>query len=104
FPFPEESTGDVKRSFIYVPEGVVWHRMGQKYPTRFVNEVFAIKEYQPGGISDRSRARLISVENARATVLCAEEIMKCGRRLRIKHAFRSYANYVRYSLHARFNL
>jgi len=102
FPFPEDVTGAVKLSAIYMPESLVWHRMGRKYPTRFVNEVFAIKEYQRGGITDRGR--LIHIENAKATLLYIYEVLTCGRRLPLKHTIKYYSNYIRYSLHEKLAL
>jgi glycosyltransferase involved in cell wall biosynthesis len=102
FPFPENVNGPVEQSFIYFPESIVWHRMGRKYPTRFVNEVFAIKEYQKEGISNRTR--IIQAENAKAYLLGIYEILTCGRRLPLWYAVRQYSNYVRYSLFEKLNL
>jgi glycosyltransferase involved in cell wall biosynthesis len=45
FPFP---VFDGER---YMPEGVVWNRIGRQYLMRFVNEVLGRKEYQAGGVS-----------------------------------------------------
>lgn len=45
FPFP---LFDGER---YIPEGVVWNRIGRKYQMRFVDEVLQVKEYQVGGIT-----------------------------------------------------
>lgn len=102
FPFPEDVNGAVKHSFTYIPESIVWHRMGRKYPTRFVNEVFAIKEYQPGGISDRSR--IIQAENSKATLLVIYELLTCGRKLPLGLAIRQYSNYIRYSIYEKLKL
>ncbi len=102
FPFPEDVNGPVKHSFIYIPETVVWHRMGRKYPTLFVNDVFAFKEYQRGGISDRSR--MIQAENSKATLLVIFELLTCGRKLPWRLAVRQYSNYIRYSIYERLNL
>jgi glycosyltransferase involved in cell wall biosynthesis len=102
FPFPEDLTKPVEHSVIYISESIVWHRMGRKYPTRFVNEVFAIKEYQRGGITDRGR--IIQAENSKATLLYISEIIGSGRRLPAWYAFKSYSNYIRYSLHEQLSL
>jgi glycosyltransferase involved in cell wall biosynthesis len=96
FPFPEDLSHGVKGS-IYVGESLVWNRMALKYANRFVNEVFAIKEYQPDGIMDSGR--LLQARNAKAFLAYYEEMIRCGRRLPWRHALRSYRNYVRYSLH-----
>ena len=102
FPFPEELKNQIKHSMIYVTESLVWHRIGRKYPTRFVNEVFAIKEYQHGGITDRGRT--IHVENSKATLTYIHEILNCGRKIPVKLAIKNYANYIRYSLHEKLGL
>ena len=99
FPFPEDLSGQVRNSVVYVTESLVWHRMGAKYQTRFVNEVFGIKEYQPGGITDRGR--LLQARNARATLAFVQEVLTCGRRLPARLAIKYYSNFIRYSLHAR---
>lgn len=102
FPFPEDLSDSVKHSVIYIPESLVWHRMGRKYPTRFVNEVFAIKEYQRGGITDRGR--VIQARNSKATLLYIYEMLTCGRPLPLKHTIKNYSNYLRHSLHERLSL
>lgn len=98
FPFPEDLSAGVQGA-IYVGESLVWNRMARKYANRFVNEVFAIKEYQADGIMDKGR--LLQARNARAFLLYYEELIQCGRPLPWKHALRAYRNYVRYSLHDR---
>lgn len=98
FPFPEDISAGVN-GVVYVTESLVWHRMGRKYLTRFVNEIFAIKEYQRGGITDRGR--VIQARNSKSTLLCISEILTCGRRLPLKHAFKNYSNFIRHSLHER---
>ncbi len=92
FPFPE----DLGR---FVPESIVWNRIGNAYSTRFVNTVFAMKQYQAGGLTDRSRIN--SIRNPRAKVLIRSELLNCGRRL--PHSVRAKAtiNLMRFSLHAR---
>jgi glycosyltransferase involved in cell wall biosynthesis len=90
FPYPE-NLGK------YVSESLVWNRMAQKYQTRFVNEVLTIKEYQPGGITDKGR--LIQVRDTQASLLCARELMALGHRLPLEPRVRAYANYARHSLH-----
>jgi glycosyltransferase involved in cell wall biosynthesis len=35
----------------YVPEGLVWNRIGQDYRMRFVNETLEVKEFQTDGIT-----------------------------------------------------
>ena len=90
FPFPE----DLGR---FVSEAIVWNRIGKKYLTRFVNEVIGVAEYQAGGLSDKSRH--LQVTNSKAALVCAEELMNSGRRLPGWIAIKTYANYIRHSLH-----
>jgi glycosyltransferase involved in cell wall biosynthesis len=58
----------------YVPEGLVWHRIGRHYRMRFVNETLEVKDFQDDGItrnwlrtmtSSPRSARLFYVELAR---------------------------------------
>ncbi|MEA3312456.1 MAG: glycosyltransferase family 2 protein [candidate division WOR-3 bacterium] len=91
FPFPE----DLGK---YVTPGLVWNRRALRYASRYVNEIFAYTEYQPGGLSDK-----IVVNRAKApdaARLYYKEFISMGRPLPIDIALRNYANYVRYSLHA----
>lgn len=90
FPYPE-NLGK------YVSESLVWNRMAKSYRTRFVNEVLTIKDYQPGGITDK--ARLLQIRDTKASLLCAKELMGLGTRLPLNPRVRAYANYVRHSLH-----
>jgi len=96
FPFPFE---DIRG---YVTESIVWNRMALKYRERHVNEVVKIVEYQEGGISSRALELLIGAAPATRQFHLEEASLQrpvpLGRRLR------SYANYVRFSLHARTGL
>jgi glycosyltransferase involved in cell wall biosynthesis len=67
FPFPD----DLGRQ--YVPESLVWNRISQEYQMRCVNVVIGVKEYQPEGITDRSR--LNSYRNPLAYYLCGAELL-----------------------------
>lgn len=96
FPFPEDLTNDGAKS--YLSEDLVWNRMGRKYLTRFVNEVFAFKEYLPGGITETGA--VLAVRACKANRLWCLEVISSGKRLPFDIALRMYANLVRYSLHA----
>lgn len=96
FPFPEDLTGDGAKS--YVSEDLVWNRMGRKYLTRFVNEVFAIKEYLHDGITNTGS--VLNLRACKANLLVYLEIISSGKQLPRDIQWRIYANYVRYSLHA----
>jgi len=95
FPFPE----DVGR---FVPESTVWNRVGNSYSTRFVNRVFALVEYQAGGLSDKSRIN--AIRNSKARLLALSELLNCGRRLPLRVFFRSTVNLLRSALHAQIPL
>lgn len=91
FPFPE----DLGR---YVSMGLIWNRIAKHYNIRYVNEVFALTEYQAGGLSERSReSRASSNEASR---LYYKELVQLSERY-IPHFYRvkACANYVRFSLH-----
>ena len=90
FPFPE----NLGR---FVTESIVWNRMAQRYKTRFVNEVFAIKKYQPGGLTDQGRA--LRVYNCKSSRLSHYELLSTHRKLPFDIAVRTYSNFIRYSLH-----
>jgi glycosyltransferase involved in cell wall biosynthesis len=96
FPFPEDVTSDGAKS--YVSEDLVWNRMGRKYLTRFVNEVFAVKEYLPGGISETGA--ILNLRACKANQALYLELVNSGRKLPADITVRMYANYARYSLHA----
>lgn len=91
FPFPE---GLGK----YVTPSLVWNRIARKYKTRFVNEVFAFKEYQPGGLSARSVE--IRISSNKAARLYYKEFAEIGElHVPFIDRLKACANYVRFSLH-----
>lgn len=84
----------------FVPEGVIWNRIGCKYRTRYFNEVVAYKEYQPDGLS--SKGLKFAVQTAYARWFYFKELCKINktalsRVVRLK----AYASYTRFALHAR---
>jgi glycosyltransferase involved in cell wall biosynthesis len=95
FPFPE----NLGR---YVTPALVWNRRALRYLARYVNEVLAYTEYQPGGLSASSSA--IRMESPKAAHLYYKEFISTGRPLPIDIALRNYANYARYSFHANVGL
>lgn len=90
FPFPE----DLGK---YVTPALVWNRRALRYASRYVNEIFAYTEYQPGGLSAESIA--VRMGSPKAARIYYKEFISMGRPLPIDIALRHYANYVRYSLH-----
>ena len=98
---------DVMREFPFlfqdlrglVTESLVWNRIAQHYKQRCVNEVFATKEYLEGGLTDR--ALELQIKAAPATALYNLELTKVKQQISLKTRLKSYANYVRFSLHAK---
>jgi glycosyltransferase involved in cell wall biosynthesis len=91
FPFPFEGASD--------PPGLVWNRMALKYRERHVNQVVKIVEYQPGGLSDDALKLQIRTPLPMRQFLLEE--LRLPHRLPLRRRLRSYANYTRFSLHAR---
>lgn len=93
FKFPE----DLGR---FVPEALIWDRIGDKYQTIFVNKPVAIREYLRGGLS--SRIHIIRAQSPKSCVVYYREfvkrvyIYKVGR----KHLARGLVNLIRFSLRA----
>jgi len=90
FPFPE-NLGK------FVTESIVWNRIGRLYITRFVNEVFAIKEYLTDGLSHKGR--VLQAKYSQASRLYNYEILASGYRLPFDIKIKTYSNYIRYSIH-----
>ena len=90
FPYPE-NIGK------YISESVVWNRIARSYKTRFFNEVLTVKEFQPGGIT--RDGRLLQVRNSQASLFTCQELLAIADRLPLKVRVKTYANYVRHSLH-----
>ena len=91
FPFPE----NLGR---FVPEGIVWNRIASRYSTRFVNEVWAIKEYQYGGLSNRAYSNLVSSPGP--YIMCNRELLSLPRSFPFMFTLRHSAHLVRFALHA----
>jgi glycosyltransferase involved in cell wall biosynthesis len=92
FPFPFQDLRGL------VTESLVWHRIAQKYQERYVNEIFAYKEYLEEGLSDR--ALELQIQAAPATRLFHLELFQAKQNLPWKTRLKSLANYIRFSLHA----
>jgi glycosyltransferase involved in cell wall biosynthesis len=92
FPFPFEELRGL------VTEAIVANRMARKYRERYVNEVWAITDYLPGGLSDR--ALELQIRAAAATALFFLEETQLPQALPWKRRLRSYGNFARFSFHA----
>jgi glycosyltransferase involved in cell wall biosynthesis len=83
----------------YVTAALVWHRIARRYRTRFVNEIWAVNGYQPGGMTENERALVQG--SPHAWRLYWAEYAAMARGLTIRKRLRAHANYVRHSLRAR---
>jgi len=82
----------------FVPEGLIWNRIALSYKERYVNEVFAFKEYQPDGLSARSV--LLRARSPAAACLYYREFAELqGVYVPYTWRLRALANYIRFSLH-----
>jgi glycosyltransferase involved in cell wall biosynthesis len=90
FPFPEIN-GEK-----FIPEGIVWNRIGQKYKIRHVNEKLRIYEILSDGLSASSIK--IRAKNPLGARLYYQEFIKLPIPLRWR--LRNLINYIRFSLHA----
>ncbi len=90
FPFPEDCGRHLSPS-------IVWNRIGRKYQTRFVNEIFGIIEYQRDGLTAKSR--LNRIKEPRGAALGLQELINSKRHLPLSIAIKVFANYIRFSLH-----
>ena len=95
YPFPEQTGRE------YVPESVVWNRIGQRYDTLFINQVIAIKEYQPSGSTDRSA--LNSFRNPGAYYVCGAEVLNGRVSIRASSATRCLITVLKCAFYARRN-
>jgi glycosyltransferase involved in cell wall biosynthesis len=91
FPFPETKG-------IFVSEDAVFFKIAESFSSRFVNEIWAYNEYLPGGI----RMSMEKDKQPFATGLLLQQETLIALRLDkpARLVLKSYANFVRYSLHA----
>jgi glycosyltransferase involved in cell wall biosynthesis len=90
YPFP------TFRSERYVPEGLVWNRIGRKYKMRYIDEPLRVYDYLPDGIT-ASMTRL-RVRNPRGMRLYYLEYVVLD--VPIQYRLKAIINYFRCSAHA----
>jgi glycosyltransferase involved in cell wall biosynthesis len=95
FPFPYDDDPSIK----WVPSQLVWNRMALKYRERHVNRIVKVVDYQEEGLS--ARAHELPMSSPRPMRQYLLEELQLPHRLPMRRRVRSYANYVRFSLHAR---
>lgn len=89
FPFPEELGW-------HVTPAVVWNRIAALYDTRFVDEVWAYKEYLATGLSARDTELRLRYPEAQLTFW--GEFSAMPRRMKPAIRYRANANRIRYLL------
>ncbi len=80
----------------FIPESLVWNRIGSRYRMRCINE--ALRIYLPGDDSLTRRMATIRYRSPAGSILFYEEFMHL--RVPVVTALRAAANYVRFSLAA----
>ena len=81
----------------YMPEGVLWNRIGQRYKTRYINDKLKVVEYNKDGLT--ASANMIRRRNPLGACLYYQEFicLPISTRLRITNL----ASYLRFAFHAR---
>jgi glycosyltransferase involved in cell wall biosynthesis len=92
FPFPFQDVRGL------VSESLVWNRIAQRYRQRCANEIFGVKEYLKGGLTDR--ALELQVKAAPATATYYLELARVKQPIPWQARLKGLANHVRFSLHA----
>lgn len=91
FPFPE-NPGER-----FVPEGLIWNRVGKTFKMRFVNEALRVYEPRPGGLS-RSLGRL----RTRSPISTYAYYLERSRfNLPLVDRAKTFANCIRFHFHAK---
>jgi glycosyltransferase involved in cell wall biosynthesis len=92
FPTPEIEAE------LFVTEAVVQNRIAREYQTRYFNDVIMIRDYQPGGLSDRSR--ITRMQSPSAARLYYRELLSSRKLLGQRSQLRASINCIRYTLHS----
>jgi glycosyltransferase involved in cell wall biosynthesis len=92
FPLPEIE-GDA-----FAPEAIVQNRVALLYKTRYFDEVLEVRDYQAGGLTDRSR--IIRMQSPSSSLVYYGELLAVPERLGRRAYLRASANFARYALHA----
>jgi glycosyltransferase involved in cell wall biosynthesis len=87
FPFP------VIEGERLIIEAIVYRRIAKSYQIRCVNEVIKVVDYQPDGLSGKTRATWL--ENPKTAKLYFRELLNDG-----GGGANTYGNHLRYALHA----
>ena len=88
-PFPEDLGW-------HVTPAITWNRIATRYETRFVNEIWAGTDYQPGGLSSHDTELRLRFRAAQLAYW--GEYAAMPKPMKPRNRLRANANYVRYSL------
>jgi len=94
YPFP------IINNEKFLPEALVWNRIGLKYKIRFINEKLLVVEYQKDGLSSSSIK--IRVKNPLGVTLYYKEFLSLP--VSFMWKIRNLINYIRFSFHAKKNI
>lgn len=85
-----------------VPTSLLFNRLARFYKTRFVNEIWVVKDYLADGITKNLKALVL--KSPHTTRLFHQEILRYHPNTPFKKKIFSAVNYVRYSMHCRISL
>ncbi len=91
FPYPENFGR-------FVPPSLIWNRISERYSTRYVNKMWAYKEYQPGGMSDL-KFELHCRYPLGSRVRAKEYVCTKHRCVGLLDRAKAFIQYVRFSFH-----
>jgi hypothetical protein len=81
----------------HTTDAVVENRIAKQYKTRYFDEVIEIRDYQAGGLTDRSRLNMML--NPCSALVYYGELLTVRDRLAWPVRFRVSANFARYCIH-----
>ncbi len=101
---------DIQKQYLYlefegekfISDSVVWHRIGQRYQTRYVNEVLCLTDYLEDGQTFHTQKLLC--RNAQGASAYYQFLLDAPTPFSLKVRAGLHAYYVRYSLHANYSL
>ena len=91
FPFP------VFRGEKFIPESIVWNRIAEHYKCLFINEIIAVCDYQPDGLTRRSWVHAMNSPCGMKSSLL--QVLTLKRKLPLFAVFRRTVSYARFSFH-----
>jgi len=88
----------------FVPEALLWNRLARRYRMRFFNEVLKVVEYREDGLTVLNARVPLPVRNPRGARTYFAEFAGIPHLMPPLRLLRTYASYVRFSLHAKVGL